>query len=613
MTETGIILHSVIQAEDCIKKGLHAGHLLFSTHASVDVHLRERYGISCQCLSEFWDNEEVLAYKKAASQKVERILPALDSQIAPFLNAKLGTQMRYFVPLYAYLGKYCYCGYNFFISSIRKIREHYKINELIIYNAKSNTFFDNPADLMKILSPLFNEIKIDIIEPPKATSTKLQKIKQALEKLLINNPQYILNKIIDLFYKEIIPRIKLNYYNNKNILLLENLYDLNFLRNHLPQYNIFHFLLKGDRFWGKRDLLLGRGWKNLFSAVPLRPLKIPSHLFEVPVTDHLDRIFIADIKEDFLTNIGRHLTDLRSLKAVQKKWPISLAIWGNSPIRGLKALAVEYLRSEGVPILGGQHGALFGDAHEPWHFDSDFNRCDFFVSYGFTGEDLRRLYPEKDTNITILPFGASGAPDNAQIKTPLDILFPLANSMSLFEGGMLRTLPNRLAEAQVMLLEYLDSLTNLDIFIKPPMFSGNHNSAVIPVLQRMKRVKVVDVMTYKSFLKKYYPKIILIEYPSGPLYESLHLDSEIFLLHNPVIPFAQEALNKLQKRVHYCQDVGELLYKLDLFLKGRLEKKRDLTFYHHYIFKPDTQRNILSVIDDLVVASPHPPKSPDLS
>jgi hypothetical protein len=107
-------------------------------------------------------------------------------------------------------------------------------------------------------------------------------------------------------------------------------------------------------------------------------------------------------------------------------------------------------------------------------------------------------------------------------------------------------------------------------------------------------------MPLKYFLSKYHPKIILIEQYSTPLYESLHLDSEIFLTDNPVIPFEKKALEKLQKRVHCCHDVAEMIEKLDLYFKGGLKKKRDQSFYHHYIFKNNTQGNILSLIDKLV-------------
>ena len=600
MRKTGIILHSVIQAEECISNNLHAGNLLFSTHCSVDVYLRERYSIACQCLSKFWNTDEVIAYKNTASQRVDQILQAIDSRIAPFINQELSLQMRYFIPLYSYLGKYCYCGYSFFISSIRKIIEKYNLEEIVVYNAKANRFFANASDLEAVLSLLFNDIKINVVISPCAPSNKLDKIKQTIENIILKNPKNILDRIVYLLYKEIRPRLKVLDNKKLNIVLIENLHDLTFLKNTLSQYNVFQFLPKEDSFWGKRDLLLGGGWKNKFSATPQRHLAIPSHLFDIPLTDNLDQIFVTDIKEDFLTNVNHYLKDLGALKSFQGKWPVSLAIWGNSPITGLKALVVEYLRSEGICILGGQHGGLFGDAYEPWHFDADFNRCDFFVSYGFTEEDLRRLYPDRDIKIKILPFGASSANGSAQVKIPIDILFPLTNSMSLFDGGMVRGLPDRLAETQIVLLEYLDSLADLDIYIKPFMFSGDHNSAVIPVLKRMKKVKIVDYMPLNGFLRKYHPKVILVELPSSPLYDALHLDSEIILLDNPVIPYDKNALEQLQKRVHYCQDVFEMIDKLDLFLKGRLKKKRDQYFYHHYMFKDNTQGNILSLIDKLV-------------
>ena len=59
-------------------------------------------------------------------------------------------------------------------------------------------------------------------------------------------------------------------------------------------------------------------------------------------------------------------------------------------------------------------------------------------------------------------------------------------------------------------------------------------------------------------------------------------------------------LDELKKRVHYSESIVEILPKLDLFLNGKLEKKRDDTFYNHYIHKEDTKKNILELVEKLM-------------
>ena len=124
--------------------------------------------------------------------------------------------------------------------------------------------------------------------------------------------------------------------------------------------------------------------------------------------------------------------------------------------------------------------------------------------------------------------------------------------------------------------------------------------SLLPVLEKLKNLKVIDNIPLTEFLEKYSPRAVLIEVPSSPLFDVLPLDTEIFLMDNPAYPYENKALEELKKRVHYCEDVAEVIAKIDLFVKGKLEKKRDDTFYKHYMYKERTEEKILNLIDSLV-------------
>ncbi len=160
--------------------------------------------------------------------------------------------------------------------------------------------------------------------------------------------------------------------------------------------------------------------------------------------------------------------------------------------------------------------------------------------------------------------------------------------------------PDKLTERQVRLLEYLNTIEGLGIYVKQFRGSCYGNCSVLPVLKRLGNLKVVGYMTLTEFLNKYSPKAVLIEYPSQPLFDVLHLNTEIFLLNDYMHPYEDKALEKLKKRVHYSEDVDEIISKIDLLLKGKLERKRDDTFYKHYVYKENAKENILRLIDKLV-------------
>jgi hypothetical protein len=120
-----------------------------------------------------------------------------------------------------------------------------------------------------------------------------------------------------------------------------------------------------------------------------------------------------------------------------------------------------------------KHGALYAETLN-MQFDS-FKRCDYFISYGFTQDDLKRLCPNVDIGTEILPYGKQKIVRKYSSPKSIDLLFPITNSVSMFKGGMIRILPHELLERQIKLLEHLNLLNTLKIWIKPFAFSNYEN------------------------------------------------------------------------------------------------------------------------------------------
>jgi hypothetical protein len=311
-------------------------------------------------------------------------------------------------------------------------------------------------------------------------------------------------------------------------------------------------------------------------------------------------LLIKDIREDFYSNIQQYLRFIDQIKEINRDHPITLGIWGVPPSWKEGAIIFEYLRSEGTKVVGTQHGGLYGDSLMPWHFDSDFNRCDYFISYGFTKNDISRLYPTRKLDCEILSFGKAKTIRTRKSHKKIDILFPITMSKSMFNGGMTRIPPDKLVERQKAILEYLNSLANYSVYVKPIAYSNCEKCATMPMYKRLKNLKIINNLTLEKFLEGHSPKVVLMEYPAQPLYDIIHLDTEIFLMGDWLHPFESKALESLQKRVHYSEDTDEVISKIELFLKGGLEKKRDDTFYKYYMKKENTEENITRFVDKLI-------------
>jgi hypothetical protein len=585
-----IILHSIEDAEDCFKNNLFKNGILFSTHSSVDIYLQEKFGIHCQCLSKFLSISEIDAIKYHSAERVDVLLGALDDKIAPLINFQLDFNMNYFVPLYSYYGKYHYFNCVVFIKCIEVLINKYGISSIQCYNTKLNSFLNIEASVSSIFSLLSQLIGIQIIESPPKHKTAGESIRKIgdLSKLFFFNPSIAFKLIQDRLLnhkKWKVDAIK------KNIYLQEPLYDLIFLKKHFNKYNIIL-----NRNNNKIDCV-GRVERQ-----DQVNININSADFDLGSVFHdpADRIFLKHLEADFLRHLHDYAYYLKGLESFTARVPLSQGIWGLPPVAGLTALIFEFLRSQNIIVIGSQHGGTYGESYAPWHFDSDFNRCDYFISYGFTQTDLARLYPERQIHTRIVPAGSVVNPKKHAFKKPIDILFPITNAQSIFEGGMTRIPPDQLTARQVALLEYLNTFQHLTIYIKPFRFSNYKNCSILPVLKRCKNLRVVSHLKLEEFLTKYQPRAVLMEFPSSPLYETLHLDAEIFLMDNPLRPYERQALEELTKRVYYTEDCETMFSWIDLFAKSKLPKKRDNTFFNHYVYKGKREETIIQLIDTLL-------------
>lgn len=521
----------------------------------------------------------------SASDAVDKILDFLDKHVSPSLNSRYGLKMNLFRCLYAYNGKFQYMGYLVLSEAMKKISEIFDLSEITLYDYKFNSLIDTDRSLADTVSLLIDSISTKVITYPDTRESKGGITLSHILKRIRQRPLHSAEKLVGQLISEL--RYRVFSKEKKTILVYGHLYELDFLVNNLDRYNVlFYSQESGVPVGFKHKEFVSKGNVNYGG-------------FNIGVEGRTAAVFLRDLKSDFSRNIHKYLNSVLMLRDIQNKYPISLGIWGLGPTNRIKAFIIEYLRSEAITVLGAQHGCLFGDSYKPWHFDAEFHRCSQFISYGFTKEDLKRLYPDKGRLPEILPLGKVKLPDFKKAKKTIDILFPLQSSTSMFEGGMDATLPHTLTERQIAILNYLNGLKGLKIYVKPFMNSGYDNCSVLPVLKKMNNLTVVYDMVLLEFLERYHPAAIIMELPSQPLFEVLHMDSEIFLMNCELHPYEEQALSELLKRVHYAYDTTKLIDMLELYLSGRLQKKRDQTFFHHYVYKEHTKTNIYKLIDRL--------------
>lgn len=586
-----ILLHTVEDAKHCVNNNLFQNTLLFSTHSSVDVYLRVNHKIECVCISTFITLEEIKLYRVKSFERVERLLQDLDEKKSSELNSIVKTNILFFKSLYLYHGKIQYFTYKLFALSIKKINQKFNIDTWEYYDCKTNTMIKHCNSFTLVFQTLFPTLRVKLISRKVIKTNSLLTTFKKYWFELTNIFIYKTDKIEKLAKKQKLKKdYKIFLKKRKTILVSENLYNLSFLHTKINKYNVVYYENNNPIFpvsFQGKNISITSNVENLVNDF----ISISHNSF--------DRLFLQDIQSHFSKNVAKYLSGLVFLKKIHTDFPIQLGIWGNPPNKEFKALIFAFLRSKNISILGGQHGASYGVHENPLHIDSDYTKCTHYISYGFVKKDLERLYPKVFLDVKIFPFGQKETKKIVGDQT-IDILFPITNNNSFFHGGMKRTPCDKLVERQIRFLKHLNALKKLKVCVKPFQFATSANYAMIPLHSKLKNLTFLDKVSLLDFLRKYTPKIVLIEYASTPLYEVMELDTEIFVMGNTVCPIEKEALKMLEKRVHYSDNIDDIIQKMTAFLAGKIKPKRNMDFYTHYIAQNNLEENTLALIEELV-------------
>jgi hypothetical protein len=260
---------------------------------------------------------------------------------------------------------------------------------------------------------------------------------------------------------------------------------------------------------------------------------------------------------------------------------VSAAAWDDPLVtRPQLTVLAELLLCSGVPVLGRQHGANYGDQNlGTIHFDSDFNRCTHFFSYGFGPQEFAATYPMAKARCAFIP---SGNPplEVKRRQRAVDIVFPVTSCCSLFD--LARVPESELTRRQSRILQAMETREDLKCVVKPPPHFSEDDFAHVEGLRKLRHVSVARA-TWKEYLSRWRPRLVIFEIASTPLFEALPLDVDVFLMLDPIFPFTESALAMLEKRVHIFTAAEELAEAIGRYGIEPLPRLRDQTYYSAYV------------------------------
>ncbi len=554
--------------------------LVFCTHSAATSFLISKLSINAVNVSDMFSLDEIVSIKRLAVTNIQDMLKSLDAYNKERIDEAFGMDIELFYASFSYMGYVQLTSYYSLKAAIDKIIKNFKIEELYIFDSKINEIFETDfliSDFigevldLKWLSVSFLTKPVKEVGNPApsvrfmvgSASSKIKSFKFNAKFFLYNSLSRVLSPA------------------SKKVLFFGQMYGL---RAVLLQLTPFQKI-------------------NIF-RVPDDSAENKNFNFETPNINDSVCFFLAKECISFVeSKIGRLLFASSYAKELLGKNEISTAVWASPPaLNPVESVFFEILKHSGVKIIGAQHGNCYVDQYAPEHLYSDFDRCDYYFSYGFTDDDIRSVYPNNTRYPKIIPIGKAKLNALSNVKSTkeiIDILFPITNTISLLSGGMTRLPFGVLCEVQRKILDFLASLDDKNVYVKPFAGSSEQNACIGSWNFDFKRMHYINDISLVEFLTKYTPKIAIIEYPSSPLVDVMDLDTEIFLLADPLTPYNQDALERLKKRVHCFDNIEELLYSLGMFLDGELPSKRDDSYMLHYLYKPDTIKNAIATINDI--------------
>lgn len=577
--------------------------LLCSTHASVNDFLNTK-GIDCIQLSMFLEDDFCINKYKEADIMINEMLHFIDKAVAGEISNILGiVYIDYFHVLYRYFLKVDYVGYFNFKQALKNISARYSINKILFIGSPDFLILPGLNELVEGDQDI-DGINIRFIVNEQSKRHAIEKNCNILKYLMFRMP---IKKVFGLTPKLLFRAINKIFpskisQNKKTIILFKNLYDLDFLTKELglkKLYNVVEWPLK------KTPKLLDNSTDpddDKIAAIKSLIDKVDLQAFVSRLPD--DIIIIAGhVLEKFKMEVNSNLYPLIHIDMFFQRFGTDLCIWGTPPVHSSQSLVCEYFLKRGVPVIGAQHGGVYGVQHSLPHFDTDFFRCSHYLSYGFDANDMLSAYPDRTLNCEVIPVGSYKESDFIRLqknslkrKTVVDILFPITNCVSIFLGTRMND--SRLAMYQTRIIDLLEELSGLRIVVKPlPQYSAGSSA----VYERLKHCKNVEINTLplRDFLRGHAPKMVVMEYPSTPLFEVLGLDADVFLLSDPIKPFTQQAMELLKKRAYVFDNIDDLTEAILKYTKGQMPKLRNNEFYNKYIYRENTEKIIIETIHSL--------------
>jgi hypothetical protein len=521
-----VIIHTIQDADHYLEQQLLKDAELFSFNVQIVTYLKYRHNVICHNLCSYMDSEEVLDIQKTTLQATSELLAELDRQVAPALNRELGLSIRYFTPLYSYVGARQLSIYDIVVRCLRHMIDQYVPSFILVYEGTLGPL--NQSINISFLNKLLPGVKFRTIQYKQPAESRKKTVISGISS----------GKIAPLLEKDDITNTKSD---KKNVVVFEPAGKLQ-----LNKVNIYEL--------DSRKLL----HYPIEYKISLQTFPVASALQSIHTTgedrENILMLLYAIIIEAFCQNIIQHLRLLQTYRNIHNQSPIHNAYWDIPPYQGASALVLEYLMSNQFTQVTGvqSQGTFFvGQVKSPYIDVTVFNRCHQYLTQEAMLKDDLIVTKSKVT-----------VPKLTKSRKKADIAIYLTPISSFTKNGQFLSITVQFQEA---LLTFLGKECKGNIHVVVYKKPSVENYAILDLIKDFNNMTLIQDATMDNYLNKYIPNAILMDSHMPFLEKILHEGIPVILMKDSMITFEDEVLISLKKRVYYTEELEEVKNLLQYF------------------------------------------------
>lgn len=494
------LIDSLNAAKKIAKSGNIKNCDIISLNYSLNHYLKLR-GINSRNIYDYFKNSEIKQYLKLSHSILSKTLFSLDKEMSKNFFFKRKKIIQFFHPIF--ISKYQKTFYSYFL--IKKLlQKKIKFANYEIFIFFNQNLLQDHFPIYKTLSQekefrnmeikvLNNNSSITLINLKNLVVDPLHFIKQIISKLRM----FYMKKFI--YFQNIFSK------KNSKILVLNYDYELlNYLRKkkyYIILYENFKKNSEGNKIF-------------LNNALKIFDLNSLSKKNEI--TQAIKEYLIKNVNS-INFNLVSEISTQNFFKYIIWRYPVALDLNKNLIVKN---------NLKKKKIIGFQHGAHYLTKKNNFHFDQDFNNCNYWISYNSTEENYKKIYGKKRKICKIIKQNFILKDNTKQKILRNEILYPIRPIHNLYASSHEEKI---VLNKQIQIINKLESRKK-NYVLKTIFPINRENCALIDIFNNLNYAKIVTGISLKNYLNKFEHKFIILDNYETTLYDSLEYSNKSKIL-----------------------------------------------------------------------------------